>query len=200
MRITVLKSNPLIYTCNSYLIRGDNNSLSDVNSLIDTGSDGYVIDEIKSINTGAGKKIIDAIFVTHCHFDHTGGIKHIKKAFNSLVYSYHCEPFTDIGLKDDDMVKMGDSVFHVIHTPGHSQDSVCFYNYDQKVLFSGDTPIDINSSFGSYSVEFIEAFERLASLKVQAIYPGHGAVISESAESILKNSFMNIRKASLLKS
>lgn len=192
MRIIVIKTNPEAYSCNVYLILGDFNKLDDVNTLIDTGSDGYIISEIKNIYTGAGKKPVEQIVLTHSHFDHTGGIKALIENFNPKILAYNKESYVSRTVLDDDTIRIGDSQFQVIHTPGHSFDSICLYNYEQKVLFSGDTPIDIKTTDSTYSSEFIIAFQRLASLKIDCIYPGHGTPITESPELCIKNSMKNI--------
>ena len=48
MRVIRLPHNLNIYTCNSYLLLGDWNVLGDVNTLIDPGTDGSVINEIEN--------------------------------------------------------------------------------------------------------------------------------------------------------
>ncbi len=48
------------------------------------------------------------------------------------------------------------------------------------VLFLGDTPLDINTSEGTYDSEFVDVLEKLVSKKVSAIYLGHGMRISNN--------------------
>ena len=56
MRILNLTSNSNVYTCNSYLVTGDFNSMEDVNTLIDSGRDTNIIDTILEASTGVGAK------------------------------------------------------------------------------------------------------------------------------------------------
>jgi glyoxylase-like metal-dependent hydrolase (beta-lactamase superfamily II) len=198
MRITKLETNPKIYTSNTYLIRGDYNTLQDVNTLVDAGGDEQIIARINEVYTGAGKRAVEHVILTHCHFDHYSTLKYLKSEFNVKVYAFNCERFTDFRLKDDDIVKAGDSQFHVIHTPGHSNDSVCLYNYEQRILFSGDTPLDLKSHDSTYSREYILALERITKLKIDIIYPGHGNPITENIKEMLDRSLKIVKSQMIL--
>jgi len=59
MKVTVLKKNPKVYSANAYLVRGNWNAIADLNTLIDIGTNGFIIDEIETISTGVGKKRIE---------------------------------------------------------------------------------------------------------------------------------------------
>ena len=75
MKVTLLKKNPNIYTCNAYLVRGNWNAISDVNTLIDIGTDSYIYEELQTISTGVGKRRVEQVILTHEHFDHASGLK-----------------------------------------------------------------------------------------------------------------------------
>jgi len=47
MRVIELERSPGVYTCRSYLLLGEWNQLGDVNTLIDPGTDGFVLDQIE---------------------------------------------------------------------------------------------------------------------------------------------------------
>lgn len=197
MKIIKIPANPSAYSSNIYFVRGDFNSLSDVNTVIDTGGDGNIIvSEIKKINTGAGKKPVEQVILTHNHFDHTGGVQALKDAFDSKIYGYSSDKLIDRKLKNDDVIKIGDRNFQVIYAPEHSNDSICLYSWDDKVLFSGDTPIDIKSPGGSYSRQYLEILEKLLVSRVETIYPGHGPAINNGHEVILRT--LEIVKNSVL--
>ena len=74
MRVIPLRHNPKGYTANAYLVLGDWNALQDVNTLVDVGTDGYVLDEIATASTGVGKRPVERVILTHSHFDHRGGL------------------------------------------------------------------------------------------------------------------------------
>ncbi|MEA1972939.1 MAG: MBL fold metallo-hydrolase, partial [Candidatus Cloacimonadota bacterium] len=94
MRITKFPKNEKTYSSNVYLIRGDFNSIKDVNTLIDAGGDDSILAEIEKINTGTGKKEIEQIIFTHDHFDHTIGAKFVKEKYKSNVLSFSKTKYT----------------------------------------------------------------------------------------------------------
>ncbi len=195
MKIIELKTNPQIYSSKSYLVLGSWNKLSDVNTVIDTGSDSYIINHIERINTGVGKKCVDKVILTHNHFDHVGGIKEIKKKYGAEILAFNKMAGVDRLLKDGEEILIGDCYFQVIHTPGHSSDSVCLYCKSERILFSGDTAIRVYTSDHAYTDEYIKSLERLSMLRISIIYPGHGEPFIDSPEKILKKSLENMKSS-----
>ena len=192
MRITIFPKNEKVYSSNVYLLRGDFNNIKDVNTLIDTGGDDSVLEELEKINTGAGKRAVEQIILTHDHFDHTIGTKFVKARYDSKVLSFKKTKYTDKIVQNNDIIKVGDQQAQIIHIPGHSHDSICIYVPNEKVLFSGDSPMQIGSFHGKLIPEFIKAFEYLALLNIETIYPGHGEII-QNGKQVIKQSLQNIR-------
>jgi glyoxylase-like metal-dependent hydrolase (beta-lactamase superfamily II) len=195
MKVISLNTDPLIYSSNSYLVLGTWNKLSDVNTLIDTGTDGFIINEIERINTGVGKKPLDRVILTHSHFDHIGAVAELKSRYGVEVLAFNKFNGVDRILEDGELLRCGDGYLEVIHTPGHSSDSICLYCKQEKILFSGDTAIRIYPSDYSYTADFIRSIERLSMLQLDTIYPGHGNPMTENPEKILCESLFNIRYA-----
>jgi glyoxylase-like metal-dependent hydrolase (beta-lactamase superfamily II) len=194
----MLKKNPNQYSCNVYFVRGNWNAISDVNTLIDVGVDSFILSEIETLSTGVGKKRVEQVILTHEHFDHTSGLKHIIKAYNPPVIAFsHIDGVTSQA-KDGMEVKIGDREALIIHTPGHSNDSICIYCEAEHTLFSGDTPLFIKSSGGTYSAQFLEIVERLSKLKIKNIYSGHDEPILGNADHIINESLKNIRKSKII--
>ena len=77
MKVVPLRSPEPIYSGWSYLLLGEWNRLEDVNTLIDTGTDGSIVDLLPEIYTGVGKRQVDLVLLTHSHFDHAGGVSRI---------------------------------------------------------------------------------------------------------------------------
>ena len=194
MRVICLKSDKDIYSCNSYLVRGDWNRIEDINTLIDAGSNGTIINEIERISTGLGKQPLMQIVLTHSHSDHTAGLMEIKKKFNPTVYAFTMFEGVDELLTNGQSLVIADREFEVIHAPGHSNDSICFYCAKEKVLFSGDTPLHIMTPGGSYEDDFISVLERLDRLGIKTIFSGHDDPITSSASDMIHNTLVNVRK------
>lgn len=81
---------------------------------------------------------IKYIVNTHHHFDHTIGNETMKTQTNAPIMQYKTSTIKhDLEVSDGQKIKFGNSELTVIHTPGHSKDSMCLVG-DGKI-FSGDT-------------------------------------------------------------
>ena len=81
---------------------------------------------------------IKYIVNTHHHFDHTIGNEAMAESTKAPIIQHeNSELKHDITVKDGDVIEFGNSKLKVLHTPGHSKDSICLIG-DGKI-FSGDT-------------------------------------------------------------
>jgi glyoxylase-like metal-dependent hydrolase (beta-lactamase superfamily II) len=195
MKILNLFTKGTQYTSNVYLVTGTWNALSDMNTLIDTGRDPAILTGLMAASTGVGKKRVEQVILTHSHYDHVTLLPLICDMFNPVVRA--ASPFlegVDVILKGGENVRVGDRDFEIISTPGHSNDSICLYCWQEGVLFSGDTPLVIRTTDGTYEPEFISALETLCSRDIRSIYFGHGPPLFDGCNEILKESLRNVRK------
>ena len=192
MKIKLLNKNARVYSSNAYLVLGAWSKLEDVNTMIDAGNDPSILEELEQVYTGVGKKRVDQVILTHNHFDHTGNLEEIKKRYGAKVYAFNGDPFVDEKVKDGQIIRMGDQDFEVIHTPGHSSDSICLYCAHNEVLFSGDTPIRVRTGGGGYPNEFVEALKRLTQKKIKTIYPGHDLPIKNKIKEVIQETLKNV--------
>ena len=193
MRVVELLRAPSLYTCRSYLLLGDWNVLGDVNTLIDPGTDGSVIDQIETLSTGCGKVPVEQIILTHNHFDHAAGIEVFKKRYGTRVYAWCSGKDVDELLRDGQLITAGDEQLQVLHTPGHSSDSICLYNGTRRILFSGDTQLRVRTAGGVFAPEYIETLRRLSTLRIDTVYSGHDEPIYHGAEEIILETLRNVR-------
>ena len=139
------------FVTNTYII-ADNNSGK---AIIIDPADSHV--KIEKFLDGL---IPEMILLTHGHSDHMYEIQYFRDKYGSKVYAHRDEKayfenenirnpigvplesrkyVCDVTLNDDDKIELGSYVFHVLHTPGHTPGSVCYYCPEEKIIFSGDT-------------------------------------------------------------
>ena len=189
MRILILENSGLVYTSQVYLVLCDASRLEDVNTLVDVGQDPGILASVEQAPTGVGKWPVEQVVLTHGHSDHCALLPRVREAFHPKVLAFSPNiDGVDGLLHDGDTIKMGDGYFEVIHTPGHSSDSICLYNQAEGVLFAGDSPLLITSPTGTYETGFLAALEKLCARDVRRIYFGHGAPLTEHCNQSLRES------------
>jgi glyoxylase-like metal-dependent hydrolase (beta-lactamase superfamily II) len=194
MRIIPLIRNDKNYSCFSYLILGDWNHIDDLNTIIDPGTDDFIIDEIERLSTGFGKMPVSQVILTHNHFDHSGAVKAIKERYNARVVAFSAGNGVDQILCDGQFIKAGDGILEVLHTPGHSSDSICLYAPSEKALFAGDTQVRVRWPEETHSPEYVEGLLKIACRDVQRIYAGHDAPLLSNCQEIIQSTLRNIRR------
>jgi glyoxylase-like metal-dependent hydrolase (beta-lactamase superfamily II) len=84
---------------------------------------------------------IVTIVNTHGHGDHTAGNAALKERTGALVVIHELDsdryPAADVLLSNEKTLQLGDIIFDVIHTPGHTRGGICLHA--QGNLFTGDT-------------------------------------------------------------
>ena len=117
------------------------------------------------------------IINTHDHFDHTGGNATIAHETGAQV-AMHSSARTshDIDLDDGDILFFGSVELHIIHTPGHTHDSICILAGNN--LVSGDTLFVGKvggTGFGSDARdEYDSLHNKLMKLPAETkVWPGH---------------------------
>lgn len=115
---------------------------------------------------------------THHHFDHTIGNDAIVKRTGAKIIQHKASTLkNDSAVSEGDTIKFGNSELAVVHTPGHSKDSMCLVG-DGKV-FSGDTLFvgncgRIDLPGGSARELYHSLFDVVAKLDDSlTMYPGH---------------------------
>lgn len=143
---------------------------------------------------------MNAILLTHGHFDHIWGANELRRLSGAKIYAYEgekslCEdaeknvsaqagrPETvqaDFYEKDGTVLSLAGFSLKLIATPGHTGGSCCYYLEEEKVLFSGDTLFEgsvgrTDFPTGSMSSLVRSIKEKLLVLPEDVVvYSGHG--------------------------
>ncbi len=205
MQIQNLSQGSDIYTSNAYRCtleeerKTGNHRTNECGLLIDTGCDPQIITTLRKIEQEEQQQPVYQIILTHSHYDHTRMIRDIKKIWPVTTYGFSAYVNgIDTVVKGGEIIQGGGCSFEMIHVPGHSTDSLCIYCREEKILFSGDTPLVIWGTEGTYELPFVRAFETLVNLDVKAFYPGHGEPVTTDCNRILEQSLRNLRKSRLI--
>ena len=76
---------------------------------------------------------------THGHSDHTAGNTELLSMFNAKTVAHKLSRINaDIAVDEGDIIRVGNVPIKVIHTPGHTPDSICLL-VDNMKLLTGDT-------------------------------------------------------------
>lgn len=152
MKIKTIKVGYLETNC--YILIKGNNAL-----IIDPG------DEYSKIKKKIENLNVQAILLTHHHFDHIGALKFFN---NIKIIDYNTEEN-----------KIGDFKFEIIKTPGHTSDSITYYFKEEKIMFVGDFVFEgsigrTDLDTGNYK-EMKKSIEKLKTYPTDTkLYPGHG--------------------------
>ena len=140
------------------------------------------------------------ILLTHGHFDHVTAMEELRRDLGVPVYACEQEQAVladpdknlsvqfqggglhlkaDMLLKDGETFEAAGYTFQMLHTPGHTEGSCCYYVKSEKVLFSGDTlfegsygRIDFPTGSGRQMIHSVA--DILLNLPDDTnVYPGH---------------------------
>ena len=140
-----------------------------------------------------------AVLLTHGHFDHIMAAQAVKEKYNIPIYACRqeeemlrepsvnmtahygrdCSITPDRFLDDLDVFEVAGFSIQMIHTPGHTKGSCCYYLKDEDVLFSGDTvfygSVGRTDFPGGSSSALVTSVRRLLKeLPAETeVYPGH---------------------------
>lgn len=194
-------------SANTYIVTDD---ATGETAVIDAGA---CTDELLDKLNG---KNVRYILLTHGHYDHILGVPALKahtgaevlihkadadcfwdteKSLSSFDHSFSQTPMkADRLLSDGEEIHLGETVLSVLHTPGHTKGGVCYIDYQDRLIFSGDTLFCLTAGRtdfpgGSFE-ELIASLITLRNLPGDYIvYPGHNRATTLEHERV-RNRYM----------
>jgi glyoxylase-like metal-dependent hydrolase (beta-lactamase superfamily II) len=183
-------NNPGIMTLqgtNQYIVGRESVIIIDVALSADSNLDG-IIEQVEAL----GAKKIDKILLTHIHSDHCGGALALKKRSGAKIGIHRSRAGylggEDFQYGDRERISYGTGELHVLHTPGHESGHCCFYESDDRVLFSGDHIMGYGTAVirppDGNMTAYLRSLERLLELDIGLILPGHGPMVGKAEAKI----------------
>lgn len=197
--------------CNTYVIK-DEHAL-----LIDPGFTQFLPSLIRELEEdGIDPKDIKTITNTHLHVDHYMADEPFKeisgakivchpqqlKHYNAGViktsrfFGLQVTEFKPDSYLDNDRLTIGEIELELLHCPGHSPDSICFYCRSQKFLICGDVIFNQNTGRvdlpGGSADELKQSIEKLSQLEIEYLLPGHMNILTGAEE--IKHNFDYVKK------
>lgn len=189
--ITSIPLGPL--QTNGYLISSSGHAV-----MVDPGGDAHIV--IAEIERHGFT--LDAIWLTHAHFDHVGGIAELQAKYpvplrmhaeGAIMLQHSGEsarryglPFTDPpqeyqAIDTDEVLTIGNTKAVALFTPGHAPGHLSFYFAEEGVVLSGDALFQ--RSIGRTDIPLADQDTLLASIQTQlftlpdetVVLSGHGA-------------------------
>ena len=165
---------------------------------------------------GVDLREVNLIVGTHSHCDHIGGNKRIQDLSGCKIAMHKIDKFfidsrddwatwwryydqeaeffrVDFSLEEGDCVFLDELKLEVIHTPGHGAGMIALYSPEERFLISSDALWDGDLGVLTIRVEgsiapllALDSLEKLSTLEVNRVYPGHGPPIAEPRAAIQK--------------
>ncbi len=137
-----------------------------------------------AIVSRVGARRAAAVLVTHSHADHAPLANPLASEFGVAAVGNAPGPWfsPDLMVGEGDTVGVGALDVEVVHTPGHSDDHLCFLA--GRALFTGDHIMGGSSVMVEQMAPYLQSLERLRGIDLDRMYPGHGDEIDEPAVAI----------------
>ena len=163
----------------SYLLVDNSNNTSCV---IDPSEASPIINYLEKNNIK-----LDFILNTHHHYDHVGGNKKLKEIYGAKVIGYIDDkkriPEIDLTIENNQIWKEKNFEAKIIHIPGHTSGHICYYFFNEKKIFSGDTLFSLGCGriFEGTYMQMYKSLNFFKSLPHDtSIYCGHEYTLKNS--------------------
>jgi glyoxylase-like metal-dependent hydrolase (beta-lactamase superfamily II) len=159
--------------------------------VVDPGTDPALV-----LAATVGREIL-AVICTHGHADHVAAALEVAARDEAQVALHpkdvllwreaHGRNDPEIEMEDGGIFGVADVALEVIHSPGHTPGSVCFYCEELEVVFSGDVlladgPTPHDGHFPNFSAQLSAIGEHILTLPDNTrVLPGHGEEITVAA-------------------
>ena len=176
-RVIAPNPGPMTLTgTNTYLVGDDDGRLA----AIDPGPDDpRHLEAI--LGAAAPLGALTTVLVTHRHLDHLPAAFPLCRATGATLVGHADLPGVQRPVRD------GETAFgslRALATPGHTRESLCFWDPAEGALFTGDLvagtgTVVVDDQPGALA-DYVSSLERLLALEPRRIYPGHGPIVDDA--------------------
>jgi glyoxylase-like metal-dependent hydrolase (beta-lactamase superfamily II)/8-oxo-dGTP pyrophosphatase MutT (NUDIX family) len=142
---------------------------------------------------------LERILVTHTHRDHSPGALALARATGAPVWGrmaahaeWQDETFAPAHQpQHGERIAIGaDTTLHVLHTPGHASNHLCYRLEEERLLFTGDhvmqgSTVVINPPDGDMAA-YLATLQGLMALELEWLAPGHGFLVAQPRAAIAR--------------
>lgn len=142
------------------------------------------------------------ILLTHHHHDHVGAVDKISKSLGCPAYLHRLDQdawkHPTSPLEDGDGFNLEGEAIRVVHTPGHTRGSVCFFSEKSKAAFTGDTIFNVDLGRTDLSGGSQAQMEHSVREIIDrwgndiTIHPGHGDPCTMKTVRTINREFLDI--------
>jgi glyoxylase-like metal-dependent hydrolase (beta-lactamase superfamily II) len=158
-------------------------------AVIDPGPD--VQAHVRALVVAAANADEVRIVLTHGHPDHAAAARPLADQLGAEVFGPEMPGVVDHVLRDGDAVDTDHGALVALHTPGHTEDHLCFHLPAEGALFSGDLILGEGDTtwvaeYPGCVADYFDSLARLRGMDLRVIYPGHGPRLDDPADAIAR--------------
>lgn len=151
-------------------------------ALVDPGPD--VEDHVRALVAWVGDARDVRVVLTHGHHDHAGAARALADALGAPVTGPPSVPDVDEPLSDGDRVPTDQGPLVAVHTPGHTEEHLCFHWPGRAALFAGDLLLGRGDTtwvaeYPGCVADYLASLERVRGLAPSVVYPAHGPPLED---------------------
>ncbi len=194
------------HSSNVYVLAGD------YLTVVDPGNDYTIFNELEKL--GLGILDIKKIVLTHGHRDHCMGVFEFlryppvweKKEIEIIMHAAGPMEFkktlkeygfTPTEIEGGETLDLSGFEWEVIHTPGHTIDSICLYHESTKTAITGDTILpnamsDADKAGGGRFDHFLYGLKQLMKKEIENILPGHDVPMARTGNQAVEQTYEGV--------
>lgn len=129
------------------------------------------------------------VLVTHGHPDHAEAARPLAAELGAEVWGPDLPGIVDRVVGDGALIEAAGVTLQAVHTPGHTEEHLCFHWLEARALFAGDHVLGEGDTtwvaeYPGCVADYFRSLDRLRALDLAVIYPAHGPALHDPAEAL----------------